>query len=1348
MSNCFPHATPRALRRDRRHGFRLVGVLGLFLALLFFSPAERASAAPAYPLKVVAGSHYLVDQNNTPFFVQGDSPWYLTESLNAAAVDYYLSNRWVQGYNSIILDLAAQSRDDSQSFEGNIYGQLPFTKTIAGSYTDLTSWNVNYFTNVDAVIQRAGYYGINVFAYPLYDGYGGASWYTEMSGNSSNAVWSYGNFIGNRYKNFTNIVWLGGGDYSEPNAPSNCLWNIVAAGIRSADTNHLFSAQAGRPTPAIYYAAFVTLNSTYGSQFPYIESLANYQRTPVLASFAREPYYEHRNITGTPYTALDCRHFAYWAVFSGDMGHFYGDEYQWPFTSGWQTEMWDAGATTITNVIRLMNTRPWWNCVPDASHATVTSGYGTSGTIDYVVCTREASGKTALIYIPQDSLTPTVDMTRISGSSANGWWYNPRTGQATSIGTYATTGTRTFTPPDSTDWVLVLDDSSQGWGAPGVSSTSTAPAISTFSASPASINLGSTATLSWSVSGNPAPSLWIDQGLGAVTGSSITVSPTATTTYTLTASNSVGSVSASAMVTVVVPDTTAPSVPTNLVATVVSTSQINLSWSVSTDNVGVAGYQVFRNGVLAGTTSGTLLSDTGLSAATTYAYTVAAYDAAGNASTPSTTVSATTLTATNSPPALVQTAGTLFNGSSKVLTQAFPTANVAGNLIVAVTSWGNRSGNPTISDSSSNNYVLATTSYSSAGDQSLAVYYAANIRGGSNTISATFNGGRPWPRLIIAEYQGLDPVSPLAVTSTNQGSATTAADSVTTGYGTTSTGGDLILGVVENYNVSGTVLAGSGYTLRYGLLYSGAIETALEDRIQTTAGSVAATFTFTHADSYIAELLAFRPLSGSADTNAPSVPTTLTATAVSTSQINLTWAASTDNVGVTGYQVFRNGTKVATVTATNYSDTGLSASTTYSYAVAAVDAAGNVSAQSTGTTATTQALPIAPTIASFAVSPTNITAGSSATLSWSVSGSPTPVLTINNGIGTVTGTSLVVSPTATTTYTLSASNSAGTASAQATVTVSPAPDTNAPSVPASLTATAVSTSQINLTWAASTDNVGVTGYQVFRNGTKVATVTATNYSDTGLSASTTYSYAVAAADAAGNVSAQSTSVSATTKSVTAKPAMVQTAASMNDGTATTITQAFSSANTASNLIAVVTSWGTGTASPTVTDTAGNSYTLATTAYSSTGDQSLAIYYAKNIKSGANSVTVNFGGSHAWRRILVLEYSGLDPANPVDVSNLNRSSTTGGTDSGTSGTITTTANGDLILGAVENYSANGSVVAGTGFTLRNYLNYNGVVETAVEDQVQTAAGSVAATFTFTKTDSYIAEVVAFRAASSQ
>jgi len=436
-------------------------ILLFSLQLLAFSLCLFAGN-PAYPLKTAAGSHYLTDQNGVPFLIQGDSPWFLTELLTSGIggdVDNYLSTRAAQGYNAIILDIAANgSPQDDNGAPANLYGLTPFTGTIAGPYSNLLTWNVNYFTNVDWVINRAGYYGICCFCYPMYDGFGGGSWYNQMAGNPTTSLTAYGQFIGNRYKNFTNIVWIGAGDYTEPGAPASCLWNYIAAGIASQDANHLISAQAQRPAPASAYSAFVTVNSTYPSQWTYVESLANYQHSPVLASFDREPYYETRDLGGGPFTALNCRQFAWWSVLSGDAGQFWGNENQWPFSAGWQTLMTtDTAALTIPYLGKLLNTRSWWSFVPDAGHTVVTSGYGTSGTLDYITAARELSGKTVVAYIPQDGMTPTVAMNQLAGWSATAWWYNPRTGAGTAIGSYATTGTQTFTPPDTNDWTLVID---------------------------------------------------------------------------------------------------------------------------------------------------------------------------------------------------------------------------------------------------------------------------------------------------------------------------------------------------------------------------------------------------------------------------------------------------------------------------------------------------------------------------------------------------------------------------------------------------------------------------------------------------------------------------------------------------------------------------------------------------------------------------------------------------------------------------------------------------------------------------------------------------------------------------
>ncbi|MDA8242454.1 MAG: fibronectin type III domain-containing protein, partial [Nitrospiraceae bacterium] len=192
----------------------------------------------------------------------------------------------------------------------------------------------------------------------------------------------------------------------------------------------------------------------------------------------------------------------------------------------------------------------------------------------------------------------------------------------------------------------------------------------------------------------------------------------------------------------------------------------------------------------------------------------------------------------------------------------------------------------------------------------------------------------------------------------------------------------------------------------------------------------------------------------------PSTPSGLAATAISSTQINLSWIPSTDNVVVAGYRVYRDGTYITSVSTTSYVDKGkLAPSTTFTYTISAFDAAGNNSSLSGPVSVTTPA----------AVTTTAVT------------------------------------------------------------------DTQAPSVPTNLTTIAVSSSQINLSWTSSTDNAGVSGYKVYRDGTYITSVSSASYVDKGkLAPSTTFTYTVSAFDAAGNNSALSSPVSVTTPKNTRK----------------------------------------------------------------------------------------------------------------------------------------------------------------------------------------------------------------------
>lgn len=278
------------------------------------------------------------------------------------------------------------------------------------------------------------------------------------------------------------------------------------------------------------------------------------------------------------------------------------------------------------------------------------------------------------------------------------------------------------------------------------------------------------------------------------------------------------------------------------------------------------------------------------------------------------------------------------------------------------------------------------------------------------------------------------------------------------------------------------------------------------------------------------------------DATPPTVPANLTSPSQTTSSIKLSWAASTDNVGVTGYRVYRNGTLVASLATTNYTDSQLAVNTAYSYTVSAVDAAGNMSERSTALVVATQPLP--DTAAPSAPTNARATASSSNKVAviWTASTDNVGVTGYyvqRDGatIAVVTGTNYTdttVGANTTYNYVIKARDAAGnvsTASNKATVTTPNPPDTTAPTAPDNLTASAVSATQINLSWHTSTDNTSVNGYRIYRNGTQIGTSQTTSYGDTNLTANTIYAYTVYAYDAADNVSAASAEVSATTLDV-------------------------------------------------------------------------------------------------------------------------------------------------------------------------------------------------------------------------
>jgi chitodextrinase len=276
----------------------------------------------------------------------------------------------------------------------------------------------------------------------------------------------------------------------------------------------------------------------------------------------------------------------------------------------------------------------------------------------------------------------------------------------------------------------------------------------------------------------------------------------------------------------------------------------------------------------------------------------------------------------------------------------------------------------------------------------------------------------------------------------------------------------------------------------------------------------------------------------------PTTPTGLAVTGTTQASISLAWTASTDNVGVTGYALYLNGTKVGTTAGTSYTFSALSCGTSYTLGVAASDAAGNVSSIASSTRATSACSDTTPPSAPSGLAVTGTTQ-TGISLAWTASTDNVGVagyaLYLNGTkVGTTAGTSYTFSALSCgTSYTLgvAASDAGGNVSSIAsTVAASSAcPDSTPPTAPTGLAVTTATQTGISVGWNASTDNVGVTGYSVYVNGTKVGTTARTSYTFSALSCGTSYTLGVAAYDAAGNVSSMTSVTAATFSCVASGP---------------------------------------------------------------------------------------------------------------------------------------------------------------------------------------------------------------------
>ncbi|MGH2978711.1 MAG: DUF7594 domain-containing protein [Solirubrobacterales bacterium] len=600
-------------------------------------------------------------------------------------------------------------------------------------------------------------------------------------------------------------------------------------------------------------------------------------------------------------------------------------------------------------------------------------------------------------------------------------------------------------------------------------------------------------------------------------------------------------------------DNEAPTAPTDLAAEAIDGRRVDLSWTPATDNRGVTSYEIYRDGQLHATTGNvTSFSDTTVSPQTTYEYTVKALDAAANRSPASNAADATT-------PAEPLTTVTFTPIADARVEDGMPSANFG-------TSTKLQAGGGVPKRESYLRFQLAGITGPVVG----ATLRMTSTTDGSKDGPALYGSGGGWNETELAW-------------SNRPSHDATAADDLV----------GIPKGTVAEYDATPLVNGNGAVNL--------ALISDFNDNVDFGSRE--------HADPAVRPQLIVTYDTSSSDTTPPSAPGTLTAEAPSHNRVDLSWGGATDNVGVTGYEILRDGSPIATVGAvTSYADTTVGPLTHYDYVVKALDAAGNRSAPGNTAGVNTPAPPASDTVTFDVAADARVEEANSGTnyggssklratngpptesylrfelagitgtvqaaklrvwasndasnngpavyradSSWTESGitwSNRPARTAgpsDDKVAVAEGTWVeydvvpLVTGNGDVTFVLGPDSTDGANFAskeysdpskkpelEVTFATGP-PDSEAPGAPGNLNAEATAHDRVDLTWDAATDNVGVTGYEVFRDGVSIATLDAvTSYADTGVAAAAEYDYTVKAIDAAGNRSEASNIDSVTT----------------------------------------------------------------------------------------------------------------------------------------------------------------------------------------------------------------------------
>jgi len=453
-----------------RNGVRAAGVVSLVTAAMALAAGLAAAAPPQsrasnLRLLVSGNGRYLVDQQGAPFLVLGDSPWSIIVQPDEHDQEIYLADRERRGFNSLIVNL----------LEHKFCTHPPNTRAGLAPFLvpgDFSTPNDAYFDYARQVVERAGQHGLVVWLAPGYLGYGGGDegFYKEMIAGGREKLRAYGRYVGRRFRDLPNIVWMLGGDYT-PAPAGQWVVNDLAEAIRSEDPGHLMTAHHGGSTSLIEAFGeqpWIAINNFYGSgNTIFAPMLGEFQRRPPRPFVLIETTYEGEHDS----TPEQIRRQAYWAMLAGAGGQFFGNNPIWhfdgpglyPIAMTWQQALDSPGAHSMTLLAELYARLPWTELAPEENHEIVTAGFGKDA--DTALTAVTGDGRLSVTYVPSARPQPRELAVALDGFRAPvvARWYNPaKGGFSDAAGSpFAPRGVREIqTPGDNGagagDWVLVL----------------------------------------------------------------------------------------------------------------------------------------------------------------------------------------------------------------------------------------------------------------------------------------------------------------------------------------------------------------------------------------------------------------------------------------------------------------------------------------------------------------------------------------------------------------------------------------------------------------------------------------------------------------------------------------------------------------------------------------------------------------------------------------------------------------------------------------------------------------------------------------------------------------------------